>query len=347
MVALWVRFAQKQPARPGLWPGMVCALAGLAVAAQFWKGVTLDPIGVVSAVAGGAALACYYVMGEHGQRVRDPISLMGLSFGVSAILWAVVSPWWTFPFGRLAQPVELPGAVPGSAPLWLLVLWIVVLGSVVPFLFLLLAVARIEPARVALICMFEPIGGGIAAWILLGESLNASEVAGSCIVLLGIVLAESSRRAAKTRARRPASRRMARGIPRRASPLPQVTEAGSMPIPRATGRRSSPTSPQSSRPAPSGGAPERRSRAIQLARHHRRDRRRTARQRRPEPPEQFNHGALRERDEIQIVRTPVVLDTIGQHQHALGLEGGDSALVVTDQDDGALVGAQGAQDLLT
>src|SRR4029079_11092237 len=91
---------------------------------------------------------CYYLMGEHGQRERDPISLMGFTFGFSAILWAVVSPWWTFPFARLEDRVELPGSLPGSAPLWLMVLWIVVLGTVAPFLFVLFAVARLAPAPV-------------------------------------------------------------------------------------------------------------------------------------------------------------------------------------------------------
>ena len=196
MVALWVRFVQKQPVRSRLWLGLACALGGLALVAQFWKGMTLDPIGLISAVGAGAALASYYLMGEHGQRERDPISLMGFSFGFSAVLWAIVSPWWTFPFGRLAHAVALPGALPGDAPLWLMVLWIIVLGSVVPFLLVLLAVGRLGPARVGLIGMLEPVGAGIIAWVLLGESLNAVQVVGSLIVLVGIVLAETARQAA-------------------------------------------------------------------------------------------------------------------------------------------------------
>src|SRR5665647_3022423 len=148
MVALWERFVQKQPVRSRLWLGLACALAGLAMVAQFWKGMTLDPIGLISAVGAGAALACYYLMGEHGQRERDPISLMAFTFGFSAVLWAIVSPWWTFPFARLVHEVDLPGALPGQTPLWLLVLWIIVLGSVVPFLLVLLAVGRLGPARV-------------------------------------------------------------------------------------------------------------------------------------------------------------------------------------------------------
>src|SRR5665811_171127 len=57
-------------------------------------------------------------------------------------------------------------------------------------------------------------------------------------------------------------------------------------------------------------------------------------------------ATLGERDEVQIVRTPVVLDTIGQNQDPFGLERGNRALIVADQDNGTLVGAQGAENLL-
>jgi len=221
MVALWVRFVQKQPVRSRLWLGLACALGGLALVAQFWKGMTLDPIGLISAVGAGAALACYYLMGEHGQRERDPISLMGFSFGFSAVLWGIVSPWWTFPFSQLVHTVDLPGALPGSAPLWLMVLWIIALGSVVPFLLVLLAVGRLGPARVGLIGMLEPVGAGIIAWVLLGESLNAAQVVGSLIVLVGIMLAETARQAAQPPHPSPDDRELSTRQTQGASPLPE------------------------------------------------------------------------------------------------------------------------------
>jgi len=221
MVAMWVRFVQKQPVRSRLWLGLACALGGLALVAQFWKGMTLDPIGLVSAVGAGAALACYYLMGERGQRERDPISLMGFSFGFSAVLWAVASPWWTFPLAQLVHRVDLPGVLPGTAPLWLLVLWIIVLGSVVPFLLVLLAVGRLGPARVGLIGMLEPVGAGIIAWVLLGESLNAAQVVGSLIVLVGIVLAETARPPAQPSQPGPDQREASTRHTKGASPLPE------------------------------------------------------------------------------------------------------------------------------
>jgi len=89
------------------------------------------------------------------------------------------------------------------------------------------AAARLGPARVGLIGMLEPVGAGIIAWVLLGESLNTAQILGSLIVLVGIVLAETARQAAhpsrpspdemEERDEREASTRHTEG----ASPLPE------------------------------------------------------------------------------------------------------------------------------
>jgi drug/metabolite transporter (DMT)-like permease len=193
MVALWVRFVRRQPVRSRLWLGLALALAGLALVARVWDGLVLDPLGVLAALGAGAALACYYLMGEHGQQERDPVSLMAYSFGFSALLWAVVSPWWHFPFGALTAPVALPEVVGGQAPLWSLVLWVVVPGTVLPFLAVLLAVQHLGAARVGLVGMLEPVGGGAVAWVALGEALLPLQLLGSAVVLCGIVIAETAR----------------------------------------------------------------------------------------------------------------------------------------------------------
>src|SRR5690606_32011881 len=53
-----------------------------------------------------------------------------------------------------------------------------------------------------------------------------------------------------------------------------------------------------------------------------------------------------ERDEIGVVGAPQVLDAVREQDDPLRLERLDGALVVGDQDDGALVRAQRADDLL-
>ena len=207
MVALYVRFGRREPVRSRVWVALGLALLGLAMVAQAWRGLTLDGIGVAAALGAAASLAAYYVLGERGLGRRDPVSLSAWIFTVSAVLWAVVQPWWTFPFDALgnAVPVDLPGLAPAELPLWLLALWVVVLGTVAPFGLVLLAVGRLGPARVGIIGMLEPVGAALVAWVVLAERLTAVQLVGGAVVLGGIVLAETARRPH-----------------REASPLPEV-----------------------------------------------------------------------------------------------------------------------------
>jgi hypothetical protein len=46
-------------------------------------------------------------------------------------------------------------------------------------------------------------------------------------------------------------------------------------------------------------------------------------------------GLLRQRDEVQVVLVPVVLDAVGQQHDALGVQRLDGAFIVADQHDGS------------
>jgi drug/metabolite transporter (DMT)-like permease len=194
LVALWVRFVLHRPVRSRLWAALALAVAGLVVVAQVWRGLTLDGLGLVAGLASAVSLAVYYLTGEHGLATRDAVSLAAWMFLTAAVFWAVVLPWWTYPWPALTRSVPLPGPLAGrSATLWLLVTWVVVLGTVVPYLLTLLALRHLGPARTGLVGMAEPVLAGVVAWVVLGESLGAAQLAGSFVVLVGIVLAETSR----------------------------------------------------------------------------------------------------------------------------------------------------------
>jgi drug/metabolite transporter (DMT)-like permease len=192
MVALWVRFAQGEPVRSRVWAALALCLGGLALVAQVWNGLTLDGVGVLAAFGAAAALATYYLMGERGLGQRDPVSLMAWIFTFSALLWAVVEPWWSFPFHTLGTPVLMPWG--HRVPVGLLTAGVVVLGTVAAFGLVLLAVGRVGAARVGILGMLEPVGSALVAWWVLAEGLRPVQVAGGVVVLLGIVLAETSRR---------------------------------------------------------------------------------------------------------------------------------------------------------
>ena len=192
MVALWVRFVRKEQVRPRVWVALVLVLGGLGLVAQVWAGLTLDAVGLLCSVLAAGTLTIYYLLGEHALGRRDPISLAAWSFAAAALFWAVLLPWWSFPFGRLATVIRV-GETGLHLPAGVLVAWVVLLGTVAPFGLVLAGMARIGPTRAGLIGTTEPPLAGLVAWFALGERLSSLQLAGAVVVLTGIVLAETAR----------------------------------------------------------------------------------------------------------------------------------------------------------
>jgi drug/metabolite transporter (DMT)-like permease len=78
-------------------------------------------------------------------------------------------------------------------PVWALVLWVVVLGSIVPFALIAGALQHVSATRVGIAAMLEPVVATVVAWAWLRESLGAVQLAGACVVLAGIVVAQTAR----------------------------------------------------------------------------------------------------------------------------------------------------------
>lgn len=196
MVALWFRFGRKDPVRKTVWLALLIAILGMAMVGQVWQGLTLDTLGVLAGFGAAAALATYYVMGEDlvsGEDARDPVSLTMWGFGFGAAFWAIVAPWWSFPWDTFAdESPPLAGSGP-VLPLWLLIAWMVLLGTVIPFWLVVTSMKHINASQASVIGMSEPLMAILIAWALLGEVLTAWQWIGALTVLAGVFLAERSR----------------------------------------------------------------------------------------------------------------------------------------------------------
>ncbi len=192
MVVLWVRFAWHQQVRDRVWGALVLSLLGLAMVGQVWDGFSLDVIGVVAGFGAAVALVVYYLSGERGVRSRDPVSLTMWGFGAASLLWAFVSPWWSFPWDAV-------GAVHGEiGPLtdisgWWLAAYMVLLGTVVPFALVLFSLRHLTGSQASIVGMAEPLMASAIAWAVLGEAMTPVQILGGAIVLIGVVIAENSR----------------------------------------------------------------------------------------------------------------------------------------------------------
>jgi drug/metabolite transporter (DMT)-like permease len=195
LVALWARFVVKEPVRRRLWVAIALALAGLSLVVDLWQGVTLDGVGVLACLAGAVAYAAYVLMAERAvRRGRDPVSLLAWGFLFAALFWAVVQPWWSFPLERVDGEASLAGRMEDvDAQVALLLAYVVVLGTIVPFIMLVTALRYIRATRATILAMLEPVLAALVAYAWLGEELTGLQVVGGLLVLGGVALAQTAR----------------------------------------------------------------------------------------------------------------------------------------------------------
>src|SRR5213592_4947304 len=193
-VALWARFVFHEPVRRRIWAALALSLAGLTLIVEIWHGGRLSGPGMAACGLAAISLAAYFLIAEHGVRGRDPISLSAWGFLFATVFWSLLAPWWNFPGGRVGDDVSLLGNLASShQPVWALMVWMVVLGTIVPFALVVAALRHISATRAGITAMLEPVLAIVVAWAWLGESLDPVQLSGAALTLLGIGLAQTAR----------------------------------------------------------------------------------------------------------------------------------------------------------
>jgi drug/metabolite transporter (DMT)-like permease len=194
LVALWARFVYHERVRARIWVALALALVGLVLMVEVWRTHRPNAAGLTAAAIAAVTYAGYILLAERGVRRRDPISLSAWGFFFATLFWSVLAPWWNFPDGRVAEDASLLGNLASHhLPVWALMLWMVVLGTIVPFVLVVAALRRISATRAGITAMLEPVVAIAIAWLWLGESLNPVQVSGAAVTLAGVSLALSSR----------------------------------------------------------------------------------------------------------------------------------------------------------
>jgi drug/metabolite transporter (DMT)-like permease len=200
LVSLWL-FKEKVKSR--LWLAIVLVLIGLVVVSKIWDG-GLNPIGLMFAVMAALFLSFYFLMGEHTLRKRDTLSTLFYSMSISAVFWLLVSPWWNFDSSALTENIPLTGNLSQhEAPLWLMLIWLGVFGSFLPMLFSYLALAHLSATSVGVISTGETVLAFFFAWAWLNEKIDSLQALGGILVIVGIVLAQTSRVRSKDKEKEP------------------------------------------------------------------------------------------------------------------------------------------------
>jgi hypothetical protein len=193
-IVVYLRVVKRKHVPNQMWLALVLALTGLALIAQIWDGLTLDGIGVIAGFGASFALAFYFLCGESLSGVRDNQSITMWGFFFAGFAWCLVLPIWSFPFDVFTASIPLEGALEGSnAPGWVLILYVVLIGTILPYLCVMVGLKNLKASTTSAFGLLEPIFAGIVAWFWFSESWNTIQLIGGAVVIAGIYMADQAR----------------------------------------------------------------------------------------------------------------------------------------------------------
>jgi drug/metabolite transporter (DMT)-like permease len=198
MVAVVGRVFFAEEVKPRLWLAIGCVLVGLAVVAQIWS-TDLAPVGVAVAGLAAVAFATYLMLGERIVTKTSPLASAFWSMLFAALFWAAFSGWWNIDPSLLARRVSLGGHLAGTVlPVWVLLCYVMALGSFLPFLLSFVAIGRLRATPAGIVATTEVVFGFAVAWLWLGEALDTAQLVGALFVIAGVAVAQTARRARAT-----------------------------------------------------------------------------------------------------------------------------------------------------
>ena len=197
-IVLWIKFVRKSVVAKDMWVAIALSLLGLILVAKAWQGFVFDLLGTLGALGAALALAVYFLMSQSQGTKRSAQAMVVWGMGVAGLFWSVVLPIWNFPTAIFTTEINMQGRFSEySAPGWLLIAYIIVFGTLVPYLFVVGGIRRLSASTSSVIGMLEPVIAGVFAWIWLSQSWSAIQLFGGAIVLIGIYIADRAKSNAK------------------------------------------------------------------------------------------------------------------------------------------------------
>ena len=157
---------------------LVMALCGcyLVVGGYNMELLRMNRLGILGGLAGAITFSVYALLGERVMQKYPPWTVVFYAMLFAGVTWNVIHP----PFRYLSASY--------TANQWMWILYIVVVGTVLPFSLFFVGVNYVRSTRATITATLEPISAGFMAWIALGETLDVPQVLGAALVVVAIVV---------------------------------------------------------------------------------------------------------------------------------------------------------------
>jgi drug/metabolite transporter (DMT)-like permease len=175
-VALYGRAVEAEPLG---W--LKAGAIGLAVAGSYFLvtgglGIQVQPLAITTGLLSAVAFGVYAILGRGRVRHVGSTASLLYALGTGALFWSlIVPPWRAYLAGYSREE-------------WLLFAYIVVFATILPFWLFLRGLRTISSSTASLTATLEPVVGGTAAFLILGEALSGPQIAGGLAIAAAVAL---------------------------------------------------------------------------------------------------------------------------------------------------------------
>ncbi len=148
----------------------------LVVGAYNLNVLSMNRIGIIVGLISAVTFATYSIMGEYGMRRYNPWTVLFFALFVAALSWNILHP----PLEAFFHNYSLVE--------WGWIMYIGVLGTLVPFGLYLEGINLIRSTRASITATLEPITAGVISYIFLSEVMEFLQITGGVLVVVSVIM---------------------------------------------------------------------------------------------------------------------------------------------------------------
>lgn len=183
LLVLWAWVSTRRAPRPAVLLGSVLAIGGLVLVIGPGAVQAVDPAGLALAFAAAVGCAIYFAVGARPADGLPPVALAGAGLILGGALLGLIGATGLLPFTATFDDVPLLGT---PVPWWVPLAVVALFGTAIAYATGIFGANRLGSRLASFIGLLEVVFASIFAWLLLGENLTLTQLAGGVLILAGI-----------------------------------------------------------------------------------------------------------------------------------------------------------------
>ncbi len=184
-VIVWVWVRSRVRPSGATFIGAAIALLGLAVMLDVFRGVTVDPAGVLWAFGAMFGAAAYFILSARQDIGIPPIALAGFGLFVGGVGLGFAGLIGVLPLNVTTDPVTYAF---GSVPFWIPLLALGLVSAAIAYVLGIISTRMLGARLASFVALSEVVAAVLYGWLLVGQVPGLFEMFGGVLILVGVII---------------------------------------------------------------------------------------------------------------------------------------------------------------